>query len=370
MKNLNLTTLLGRLLTVVLVGAMLGFMGCSSDDDPVVVPTQTIYELMTDNSELSQLKGWIDELGLDASLKGTTATTFFAPNNAAFDKLKATLGVTDLHTVAPSIIESVLKFHFVNGVFTKAQLVAAVTATTEQGEDIEMNISSTNSGTIKTGGSDDEVIILSADNLATNGVMHVIETILIPPTIFSSIGVNLGKLSQAVLLGADFTTLAAGISKADEFAAGASLTTISSILAGSDNYTIFAPSNATFEEGSITSATFTGQEWYGIISNHLVSGLVVEADLTTCEEFTTSVGVLEIFNNTAVVPAGEYDIDGDGTDETTGTGIYIDSNGDVDCTLQDGGASLASGLNAEIVILNAFSASNGVMHVVAGVLQP
>lgn len=359
MKNLNLTSLYSKLIALVLVGSMLGFMGCGDDDDDTPAPTQSIYELLSEDTDLSELKGYIDEFGLDASLKATTATTFFAPNNAAFDKLRATLGTDDLATVAPAIINSVLAFHVVpGGAFTKAQLVTEVSVATAQGESVVMNTEASNTGTIKTGGSDDEVIILEADLLATNGVMHVVETILIPPTIFNAIGVNLGKLSQPILLGSDFTTLAAGIAKADEFAAGASLTTLSSILAGTDNYTVFAPTNGTFTAGSITVDSFTGQQWYGIIANHVVPGLVAPADLVTCATFNTAAqGTLTIFNNTDVVAA------------KNGIGVYIDSNGDVDCTLADQGASL-SNLDAEVALPNAFSASNGTLHVIAGVLVP
>lgn len=359
MKKNNLTAKFSKLLSIALLFSMVAFTGCSDDDDGPAPATENIYELMSADTDLSELKTFIDEFGLASALQSTSATTFFAPNNAAFDKLRATLGTDDLSTVAPAIIEQVLRFHVVeSGGFTKSQLVTAGSAATNQGESIVVNTGAANSGTIQTGGSDDEVIILQADILATNGVMHKVETILIPPTIFASIGVNLGKLSQPILLGADFTILAAGIAKADEFATGASLTLLTSVLAGEDLYTVFAPTNATFEAASLTVDSFTGEQWYGIVANHVVPGSVAPADLTTCATFATAAaGELVIFNNTDVVAA------------SNGIGVYIDSNGDVDCTLSDQGASLAN-LDAEVAAPDVFAASNGRLHVIAGVLVP
>ncbi len=329
------------------------FTSCGDDDEETPPPapvTQNLNEILGSKAELSELKGYIEQFGLDAALEGTDPTTFFAPNNAAFDKLRATLGTDDLSTVNPAIIEQVLRFHVIAGQsLTKDQLVGEVTVVTVQGESIEMN----NDGTIKTGGSDDEVIILEGDIEATNGRMHVVETILIPPTIFGAIGTNLGKLSQPVLLGADFTTLAAAIGKADEYATGASLTTITGILTGLDttlgvNYTVFAPVNAVFEQAMITLDTYTGEQWYGIITNHVVSGIAAAGDVTAGATYPTLAGgTITVLSTTAP------------TDEANGilTGIVLDSNGDTTP-------------EAQVAVGDAFIASNGVLHAIAGVLVP
>ncbi len=342
-------------LVALLSTSALFFTSCGDDDSsstPAPTPaTQNLYEILGSKSELSELKGFIDDFGLASALQSTDPTTFFAPNNAAFDKLRVTLGTDDLATVNPAIIEEVLKFHVIAGnALTKEQLVGQVTVVTVQGESIEMNNGATNSGTIKTGGSDDEVNILEADINATNGRMHVVETILIPPTIFASIGVNLGKLSQPILLGADFTTLAAAIAKADEYATGASLPTLTSILSSDDStYTVFAPSNGVFTAAGITIDTYTGEQFYGIIANHVVSGVVAAADINTVGQQLSTLAGGTITVLTLDAP----------TDPDNGilTGIALDSNGD---TTAEG----------QVAVGDAFNASNGVLHVLAGILVP
>ncbi|MEP2026056.1 MAG: fasciclin domain-containing protein [Reichenbachiella sp.] len=347
------------MMLTLLCGLALSFTACDDDEDDEEEATMTIYELVSADSDLSDLKSYIDA---DAELKGyaegTTTHTLFAPNNAAFTKLEATLG-SSLDIVAPDIVKATMLFQFVADDVSSDELVNG-SFETLQGENIVGN----GDGTIATGGSDDAVEVLEADIAATNGTVHVIETILIPPTLFATIGVNLGKLSQPILLGADFTILASAIAKADTYAAENELTTLTSILIGETAYTVFAPSNATFEAGSITADTYTAQQWYGIIANHVIVGSVAGSTLETCDEFSTlytldgvNFGALEIFNNTDVVEADN------------GIGVYIDSNGDVDCTLADSGASLTN-LDAEVAIADAFEASNGILHVIAGVLAP
>ena len=364
MEKFNLTTLMKRLTALAMVAVMFVVTGCGDDDDGgEPAPTLNLYETMSAESDLTQIKAYVDaDADLKAMLEGSTEYTFFAPNDAAFAKLETLLG-TSLETVAPQIVSQVLMFHFAQGAKTQAELTGS-SVVTEQGESVVVDAN----GNITTGGSDDEVLITKGDIRATNGIMHKVETILIPPTIYASIGVNLGKLSQAVLLSANFTTLASAVAKADTYAADNSLPTITSYLTGDTEYTLFAPTNQTFEainsDPAVVLAAYTAQQWYGILSNHFVADdgngaddnvTVDEAELTTGATFTTKAGAtLQIFNNTAAIPADN------------GVGIYIDSNGDVDL----GDSGTYTNFDAEVALLDAFEGANGKLHVIAGVLAP
>ncbi|MFY0627843.1 MAG: fasciclin domain-containing protein [Reichenbachiella sp.] len=360
-----------------LVGVVMTFSNCSEDDDEEV-PTESLYQLMASNSDLSTLKGWIDaDPELVSILEGTTNHTFFAPSNEAFVALEESLG-SSLDLVNPYIVATVLRFHLVQDEVQGSE-IANGSFPTLQGEAIIGNPD----GTILTGGSNSNVEASPQDILATNGRMHLVNRALVPPEeIFSVIVAHLNKLTQPILLGADFTVLAEAIVIADTWAAGAgdNYPSLAGLLSGTDYYTVFAPTNATFyaaaevEEGDDAAtieakieAFFTavggGPGLYGIISNHVVpaatsADVILPEDMTTCNSFTTLAYQLEAFNNTEVVPADN------------GVGIYFDSNGDVDCTLADGGVSLAN-LDAELVVSNAFpAAGNGVLHVIAGILAP
>jgi len=358
MKKINF--LFKRLLALAVVAAMLTLVSCGDDDeggDPA--PTMNLYETMQEDDDLTELSAYIDaNATLKAALESETEYTFFAPTDAAFEKLRNTLQVESLDLVSSEVIGAVLAFHVGAGAQTQSELTGG-TITTLQGEDVVVN----SDGTILTGGSDDQVEILDADIEATNGIMHKTETILIPPTLFAYIGTHLGKVSQTILLGADFTILADGLAKADEFATANSQTLLSATLSGSTVLTVFAPTNATFEAASITAETYTGEQWYGIIANHVVTDdntvdsntTVDEAEMETAATFSTAAGgTLAFFNDTGSIPADN------------GVGIYIDSNGDVDF----GDSGTFTNFDAEVAIIDAALASNGKIHVIAGVLAP
>jgi len=294
MKKLE-TIMKGVFMSLLAVG-VLTFSGCGPDD-PVFVPTETLYELLSADPELSEMKGFIDaDAALLGYAQGTTDYTFFAPNNAAFETLRGTLGTDDLSTVAPAIIASVMNFHFVAGKYTKAELSGAEVASV-QGESVVGNAD----GTIFTGGSITAVEILSADNQATNGTMHVVGNILIPPTIFQAIGLNLGTVAQAVLLGAPFTDIVGIIGVADsDVPVGES--SISSILADKTlSITAFVPANdvlagvAAFKgvtkEQLIASFTSSPAAARGFLLNHISdAGGVLGSELVAGKTITMMTG--------------------------------------------------------------------------------
>ena len=380
----NIKTLV---LAVVAVGVM-ALAGCNKDDpDPDPEPTQTVLEILESNTEYSDFAEfyelYADEL---PDISGETEFTLFLPNNAAFQTLRETLSVDDLTAIKESEILKVLSFHFISG--TKTEISAGDAFTTDQGENITIN----SDGTIKEGGSNPAVEILSSTE-ATNGAVHVVNRILIPPTFFAFIVEHLGKISQTIFLGGEFSILADVIAKADTYAESTQgqLTPHTTTLSNADvSLTFFAPSNATFYaaagvidgDNAATIAAkvqgfmdnYSGQQFYGIVANHIVTDdgnpdddntIINETELETGATFPTAFtvdgenfGSLLVFNNTEVVPADN------------GIGVYLDSNGDVD--LQNPGETLGN-LDAEIVFppsLSGIAPSNGSLYIIAGILVP
>ncbi|WNB18395.1 fasciclin domain-containing protein [Marivirga arenosa] len=267
-KNLFLKPTSGLLALLMLAMSSFMFTACNDDPEPEPEPENSILEIVSASPDHTQLAAYVSADADLAAALGGNDLTLFAPDDAAFEKLRVTLGVDDLNQVNPGVIATVLRFHAVASVERRESFTESTSLPTLQGENITFNAN----GNIATGGSDTDVEFVGDEILATNGVVHVVETILIPPTVFATIGANLGKVSQTVLLGADFSTLAAAIAKADAYAAGEGLTLLSSVLAGDDPITVFAPVNAVFEGAGITLDTFTGAEWYGIIATHVVLG--------------------------------------------------------------------------------------------------
>ncbi|MEQ8904526.1 fasciclin domain-containing protein [Ekhidna sp.] len=350
-----------------LIGVMASFIAitsCGNDDggDPVDPVTDSILDLVNNTPGLDSLKKYLNVYPeLTATLDSEGSFTFFAPNNDAFIGLLETPGFpARIESINPEIIKGVLAYHIVSGeVVTTADFsvdtelnTLYTDAATETVQTIKFNAD----GTILTGSSNKAIEVVDGDVEATNGIMHTTGSVLIPVSVEATLTPILGTLAGSLLLGGDFSILAEGILKAD---AGKDLADkISSALATVTDLTVFAPTNATFEAASITAATLTAEQWDAYIRNHVVIGqgggtddgvnTLGEDDLTTGSTYTTlNQGSLFIVNS----------------DPVNGTGIFIDSNGDFD-------AEAGTGLNAEVVLLDAVNISQGRIHVIAGILAP
>jgi uncharacterized surface protein with fasciclin (FAS1) repeats len=108
--------------------------------------------------------------GLEAVLRGDGPFTVFAPTNAAFEDVPANI-VAALQG-NPAAIANVLTYHVVAGIVRAEDLSDGLEATTVQGEKIVFSIN----GGAKVNGAN----IIAADVEASNGIIHVIDAVLLP----------------------------------------------------------------------------------------------------------------------------------------------------------------------------------------------
>ncbi len=301
MKILNLLN--GRLLAIMFAIASLVFVTSCGDDDAGdeggnPEPTSNLYDTLAALGNFTQLIAFVDaDAELKGYLEGSTDYTVFAPNDAAFNKLKATLGVEDLTSIAPTVIGGVLRFHFVTGSLESSALFGA-SATTLQGESVSVS----EAGFVNEAGSDiDGSEILNADILCTNGVAHEVETILIPPTVFIQIGLNLGTLAQPVLLGADFTDVVGIIAVADSDVPDGEVSVAATLADRENQYTAFIPTNAVLtgvaaalqisKEDLIASVTTSPEVARGFLLNHVTEGRILGSELENGAVLTMKSGL-------------------------------------------------------------------------------
>merc|ERR1712195_390415 len=172
--------------------------------DAVLIPKppagKTIVDLAVATPDLSTLVAALKAGGLVETLSGKGPFTVFAPTNEAFGKLpKATLA----HLLEPANkkeLDAILTYHVVAGVaaFSK-DLTDGEKIKTVNGQSVTAHVSAAgvmiNDATVKT-----------ADIAASNGVVHIIDAVLIPKTRLSSTGKTIVDLAVAT---ADLSTLVA-----------------------------------------------------------------------------------------------------------------------------------------------------------------
>jgi len=205
MKN-NLMNPLRALALVAVVIGLVFTTSCGEDEDPG--PEKNIYEILSENTELSDLKALMDEEGLNTTLSAEGEMTLFAPSNNALVKLLTTLGLESFDPVSAQIQTAVLTYHL----HTAAKLAAGElsgTLLTAEGEMITVNAD----GSLSSGATSPSIITSSIE--ATNGYVHVVDVVLIPPSIGDVIVATLGTAAQPILLSSAYSNLAAAITKAD-----------------------------------------------------------------------------------------------------------------------------------------------------------
>jgi uncharacterized surface protein with fasciclin (FAS1) repeats len=133
---------------------------------------KTIAALASSTPQLSTLLSLVKKAGLADELSGKTQLTVFAPTNAAFAKVpKATLASLAKN---PAALRRVLLYHVVAGKVTAAKVVKLRSAKTLAGPTVRIRVTGT---TVRV----NTAKVAKADVLASNGVVHVIDRVLLPP---------------------------------------------------------------------------------------------------------------------------------------------------------------------------------------------
>lgn len=134
---------------------------------------QNIVQTAVAAGDFTTLVSLLKKAGLAKTLAGDGPFTVFAPTNAAFAKVpKATL---DKLAKNKKQLRAVLLYHVLAGEVPSSQAVKLKSAKTLQGDRIKLRV---RSGSLVINGS---AKVVTADVAASNGVIHVIDTVLLPP---------------------------------------------------------------------------------------------------------------------------------------------------------------------------------------------
>jgi transforming growth factor-beta-induced protein len=131
-----------------------------------------IVDIALGNEDFSMLVSLLQQADLVTTLQGEGPFTVFAPTNAAFEDLLAALDISASELMAQPDLAKVLLYHVVPGKVMSTDLVDGMNAPTVNGETLMVDLSN--------GVMINESTVVLADLEATNGVVHVVDSILVP----------------------------------------------------------------------------------------------------------------------------------------------------------------------------------------------
>ncbi len=156
-----------RRLALVLGAVTLALAGCATTSAPV-----SVADTIARDPQLSTLAGLVRSAGLADTLRGAGPYTVFAPTNDAFKAVPAKT-LEDLGK-DPAQLRAVLTYHVLPARVGAAQVTGNSSQKTIQGA----NVAVSKAGTFVTV---EDAMVQTADIAATNGVVHTIDRVLIPP---------------------------------------------------------------------------------------------------------------------------------------------------------------------------------------------
>jgi len=227
--------------------------------DGVLLPPadlQSIVEIAVATPELSILVGALQAANLVDTLNGEGPFTVFAPTNDAFNALDAIPG--------GDALTEVLLYHVAAGKFTAADLIDGQTVTTVQGDEVSIEMID---GEVFLNGN---IKVSIADIEASNGIVHVIDGVLLPPA-------DLQSIVEIAVATPELSTLVGALQVAD----------LVDTLNGEGPFTVFAPTNDAFDA---LDAIPQGEALTEVLLYHVAAGKFTAADLIASQTVTTVQG--------------------------------------------------------------------------------
>ena len=239
---------------------------------PVVEPEpepMTIVDIAVADGRFTTLVTAVTEAGLAETLSGEGPFTVFAPTDDAFAALPEGTVEALLEDI-PALTE-ILLYHVVSGSVLAEDVVQLEEAETLLGKNVAIRV---DMGNVYI--NDAQVII--TDIIADNGVIHVIDSVLLPPA-----EEELGSIVDIAVADGRFETLVTALTEAD----------LAETLAGEGPFTVFAPTDDAFNllpDGTIEALLGDIPQLTDILLYHVVSGEVLAEEVVTLNKAFTLLG--------------------------------------------------------------------------------
>lgn len=314
------------IISVVFVSFVLLACGGSDDHDPVSTePTLNIVETAVEDGRFTTLVAALQAAELDDDLSGPGPFTVFAPTDDAFDLLPP--GTVDflLEEANKATLIDILLYHVIDGeVFADDAIDLDGTSATMLNA-LNVRIDVINDDLILNFNGSRQATVTVTDIVATNGVIHVIDTVLDP-------GDAVENIVDTAVANGSFTTLVAALQAAD----------LDDDLEGPGPFTVFAPTDDAFD----------------LLPAGTVASLLDPANKATLIDILT----YHVFNGSVLSPAA-IALDGQRVTMLNGGSMAID------VAASELFLNLGGNRQAKVIVTDVLS-SNGVIHVIDAVLDP
>jgi transforming growth factor-beta-induced protein len=260
-----------RLKTIALMMvALVVFASCSKDEDENPAPMnpveteKNIVETAMADPQFSILVDAVSKAGLVDALQAEGQMTVFAPTNDAFDALFSALGVNGVDDLTAEQLSPILLYHVIGAKVMAADVstgyVPTLNTTAPDNNSVLLYAMAENGVQLNA-----STNVILADVMASNGVIHVIDKVLLPVDVV-----------DIAIQNSNFSTLVEAVVKAG----------LVDALKGDGPFTIFAPTNAAFEKlfmdlGVNGISDLTAEQLTPILLYHVVSGNVRAADVSS-----------------------------------------------------------------------------------------
>ncbi len=250
-------------------------------------PLPTVVDIATGSDDFTTLVAALSAADLVGTLQGDGPFTVFAPTNAAFEALPS--GVVDDLLADVDLLTRVLTYHVTPDLVTSTEVVGLSTAPTLNGKDIAVSV---DGGSVML----DDATVIATDIAAVNGIVHVIDEVLLPEIVFDIV--------QTAEDAGSFQTLLAALEVAD----------LTGVLEGDGPFTVFAPTDDAFAalpEADLAAlladpASLADVLLYHVIADEVTSAEVVgltSATMANGDDVAISVAGSTVFVNDASVVA-------------------------------------------------------------------
>jgi transforming growth factor-beta-induced protein len=242
---------------------VVGTVACGDSKKPA--PEPNIVEVARAAGDFTVLVGALEATGLDETLSGEGPFTVFAPTDNAFALLPEGL----VGSLSTAELTGLLAYHVVAGAVDAATVVTLTEATSVEGSPIFIQVEN---GTVVLDG---RVQVIVTDIQASNGIIHVVDAVMVPGNAFPStiVGTLAASPRFAALVGA--------------VEAGELVEALSSDNGGL-GFTLFAPTNDAFE--ALGPVELTLEQLQAVLLYHAASGEVPAEVIVTLSSVQTLEG--------------------------------------------------------------------------------